>query len=87
MRPGYANRKGGCHLSGFSYSVERSKTYPDWDGYVLDRTWTGEGKIVGFQNLMGVVDALKMCKFPSRTRSMTRLGIGVTAWDRTKGSL
>jgi len=45
----------------------------------------GKGKInVGFQNLMGVVDSLKMCKFPFAATRIDDLLVwiaGVTGWD------
>lgn len=88
LAAGYAtSNRGACHLAGFSYSFERSAVYPDLGvDAVLDRTADeGKGKMnVGFQNLMGVLDSLKMCKFPiSHTRIddlLTWLN-GITGWD------
>lgn len=88
LAAGYAtSNRGACHLSGFSYSFERSMTYPELGvDTVLDRTLDeGKGKInVGFQNLMGVVDSLKMCKFPFAATRIDDLLVwiaGVTGWD------
>ena len=88
LAAGYAtSNRGACHLAGFSYSFERSAVYPDLGvDTVLDRTVDeGKGRMnVVFQNLMGVLDSLKMCKFPiSHTRIddlLTWLN-GITGWD------
>lgn len=88
LAAGYAtSNRGACHLAGFSYSFERSAVYPDLGvDTVLDRTVDeGKGRMnVGFQNLMCVLDSLKMCKFPiSHTRIddlLTWLN-GITGWD------
>jgi aldehyde:ferredoxin oxidoreductase len=51
----------------------------------------GKGKInVGFQNLMGIMDSLKMCKFPFAATRMEDLLVwinGVTGWDMDGGEL
>jgi aldehyde:ferredoxin oxidoreductase len=59
---------------------------------VLDRTVDeGKGKInVGFQNLMGVLDSLKMCKFPFAITRIDDLLVwvnGITGWDMDAGEL
>lgn len=94
LAAGYAtSNRGACHLSGFSYSFERSMTYPELGvDAVLDRTVDeGKGKInVGFQNLMGIMDSLKMCKFPFAATRMDDLLVwinGVTGWDMDGGEL
>lgn len=94
LAAGYAtSSRGACHLSGFSYSFERSMTYPELGvEMVLDRTVDeGKGKInVGFQNLMGVMDSLKMCKFPfaaTRIDDLLAWIGGVTGWDMDAGEL
>ncbi|NLA91035.1 MAG: aldehyde ferredoxin oxidoreductase, partial [Synergistaceae bacterium] len=88
LAAGYAtSNRGACHLAGFSYSFERSAVYPDLGvDAVLDRTVDeGKGKLnVGFQNLMGVLDSLKMCKFPIAMTTISDLLTwlnGVTGWD------
>lgn len=88
LAAGYAtSNRGACHLSGFSYSFERSAIYPDLGvTAVLDRTVDeGKGKMnVGFQNLMGVLDSLKMCKFPISHTRIDDLLVwlnGITGWD------
>ncbi len=58
--------RGTCHLNGYTYPWERSASFPEL-GYPekLDRT-IDEGKGVmaaRFQNLMSVIDSLKICKF------------------------
>ncbi len=94
LAAGYAtSNRGACHLSGFSYSFERSMTYPELGvDAVLDRTVDeGKGKVnVGFQNLMGVLDSLKMCKFPFAATRLEDLLVwinGVTGWDMAFGEL
>ncbi|HRX25290.1 MAG TPA: aldehyde ferredoxin oxidoreductase family protein [Aminivibrio sp.] len=94
LAAGYAtSNRGACHLSGFSYSFERSMTYPELGvDAVLDRTVDeGKGKVnVGFQNLMGVLDSLKMCKFPFAATRLEDLLVwinGVTGWDMACGEL
>lgn len=64
---GYAtSSRGACHLSGYTYAFERSATFPDL-GYseVVDRRADlGKGRLnADMQNLMGVLDSLKLCKF------------------------
>ena len=64
---GYAtSNRGACHLSSFSYPWERSATIPEL-GYdsVHDRTIDeGKGELTAkFQNLMGIADSIKVCKF------------------------
>lgn len=94
LAAGYAtSNRGACHLSGYTYSFERSATYPDFGvNEVLDRTLDeGKGSMnVVFQNMMGVLDSLKMCKFPfSATRMddiLTWLN-GVTGWEMTAEEL
>jgi len=67
LASGYAtSNRGACHLSCFTYPWERSATQPEM-GYpeTFDRTVdVGKGEMTAkFQNLMGVVDSLKICKF------------------------
>jgi aldehyde:ferredoxin oxidoreductase len=94
LAAGYAtSNRGACHLSGFSYSFERSMTYPELGvDTILDRTVDeGKGRInVGFQNLMGVMDSLKMCKFPfaaTRIDDLLEWISGVTGWNMDAGEL
>lgn len=67
MAVGYAtSNRGACHLTGASYFFEKTAVMPEF-GYEKPRpryTEGGEG-IMNFhtQNLMGVMDSLKMCKF------------------------
>lgn len=64
---GYAtSSRGACHLSGYSYNFERSATFPDlgYDEIVDRRADLGKGRLnVDMQNLMGLLDSLKLCKF------------------------
>jgi len=67
MAVGYAtSNRGACHLQGGSYFFEKAVTLPEI-GYpeVLDRFRTeGKGILnVKSQNIMSVMDSLKMCKF------------------------
>lgn len=64
---GYATaNRGACHLQGFSYVFERQVTMPEL-GYndIQDRFGTsGKGELVAkTQNLMSLMDSLKICKF------------------------
>ncbi len=75
---GYAtSSRGACHLSGYSYAFERSVTFPDL-GYeeVVDRhADEGKGRLnADMQNLMGVLDSLKICKFSLGVISLADIG-------------
>lgn len=64
---GYAtSSRGACHLSGYSYNFERSATFPElgYEEVVDRRADLGKGKLnADMQNLMGLLDSLKICKF------------------------
>jgi len=67
MAVGYATAsRGGCHLQGASYFFEKAVTIPEL-GYhaVVDRFETKGKGVLNFhaQNMMSVMDSLKMCKF------------------------
>ena len=67
MAVGYAtSNRGACHLTGASYFFEKTAVMPEF-GYEKPRpryTEGGEGKMnFHTQNLMGIMDSLKMCKF------------------------
>ncbi|NLB83610.1 MAG: aldehyde ferredoxin oxidoreductase family protein [Synergistaceae bacterium] len=88
LATGYAtSNRGACHLSGFTYSAERNVTYPELGvDSVLDRTVDeGKGKLnVPLQNMMGILDSLKMCKFPFSVTSLDDILVwlnGITGWD------
>ena len=94
LATGYAtSNRGACHLSGFSYSFERSMTYPEFGvDTVMDRTVDeGKGSVnVPFQNMMGVLDSLKMCKFPfaiTRVDDILLWINGITGWDMSAEEL
>ncbi|MDI9370077.1 MAG: aldehyde ferredoxin oxidoreductase family protein [Synergistaceae bacterium] len=94
LATGYAtSNRGACHLSGYTYAFERSAIYPDLGvEEVMDRT-TDEGKgrlNVDFQNMMGVLDSLKMCKFPfstTRVDDILEWLNGITGWSMTAEEL
>ncbi len=88
LATGYAtSNRGACHLSGFSYSFERSMTYPEFGiDTVMDRTVDeGKGSVnIPLQNMMGVLDSLKMCKFPFAITRIDDILLwidGVTGWS------
>lgn len=88
LATGYAtSNRGACHLSGFSYSFERSMSYPEFGiDTVMDRTVDGgKGSVnIPLQNMMGVLDSLKMCKFPFAITRIDDILLwinGVTGWD------
>jgi aldehyde:ferredoxin oxidoreductase len=94
LATGYAtSNRGACHLSGFSYSFERSATYPDFGmDSVMDRSVDeGKGRVnVPLQNMMGVLDSLKMCKFPfaiTRIDDLLQWINGITGWDMNRDEL
>jgi aldehyde:ferredoxin oxidoreductase len=67
MGVGYAtSNRGACHVQGGSYFFEKSVVMPEL-GYnePLDRLGTvGKGKLnVDAQNIMSLMDSLKLCKF------------------------
>jgi len=70
------SNRGACHLAGMTHGLEESLAVPEL-GYdqPLDRfTWEGKGVMVArMQNLMGVFDSLKMCKFVLGTVSLADL--------------
>ena len=82
------SNRGACHLAGLTHSLEGSIAMPEL-GYpeILDRfTCEGKGAMVAkMQNLMGLFDSLKICKF----LLYTNVSIGdlvnclnsVTGWD------
>lgn len=67
MAVGYAtSNRGACHLAGASYFYEKTAVMPEY-GYDKPRpryTTGGEAELnVRAQNLMGILDSLKICKF------------------------
>ncbi len=67
MAVGYAtSNRGACHLTGASYFFEKTAVMPEF-GYEKPRPRYTEGgeALMNFhtQNLMGIMDSLKMCKF------------------------
>ena len=95
LAAGYAtSSRGACHLSGYTYACERNATYKDFGiTEVLDRAIDdGKGELnVPFQNFMGVLDSLKICKFPilacvSIDDLLTWIH-GVTGWEMTREEL
>ena len=94
LATGYAtSNRGACHLSGFTYSAERNVTYPELGvDTVLNRTVDeGKGKLnVPLQNMMGILDSLKMCKFPFSVTSLDDILVwlnGITGWDVNREEL
>lgn len=67
LAPGYATaNRGACHLQGFSYAFEKGVTLPEIGvNEVMDRfTSDSKGRMVAkSQDLMSVMDSLKLCKF------------------------
>ena len=65
---GYAtSSRGACHLAGLSHAFERMLTLPEIGlNEVPDRMSTeNKGKLTALaQNVMGMLDSLKICKFP-----------------------
>lgn len=94
LATGYAtSNRGACHLSGFTYSAERNVTYPELGvDSVLNRIVDeGKGKLnVPLQNMMGILDSLKMCKFPFSVTSLDDILVwlnGITGWDVNREEL
>ncbi len=94
LAAGYAtSNRGACHLSGFTYSAERNVTYPELGvNSVLNRSVDeGKGKLnVPLQNMMGILDSLKMCKFPFSATSLDDILLwlnGITGWDADREEL
>lgn len=94
LATGYAtSNRGACHLSGFTYSFERSATYPDFGiTTVLDRFEDGgKGRLnVLMQDMMGVLDSLKICKFPFSSTGIDDLLTwlnGITGWGMGRDEL
>lgn len=92
---GYAtSNRGACHLQGFSYVFERSITFPEL-GYdtIQDRFGVeGKGELVAkMQNLMSVMDSLKLCKFTLlggvKGRHILEWVNAVTGWNMTFSEL
>jgi len=86
---GYATaNRGACHLQGFSYVFERSVTMPEFGwNEIQDRFGTvGKGVLVAkTQNLMSMLDSLKVCKFlllaGVKVSSFVHWLNMVTGWD------
>lgn len=95
MACGYAtSNRGACHLTSFTYPWERSSSFPELGYFETANRTQDEGKGVmtaKFQDLMGVVDSLKICKFAlilSVKISTLIDWIGsVTGWDITQEEL
>lgn len=68
---GYAtSSRGACHLSSFSYPWERAASMPEFglDGPHDRFADVGKGELTAkFQNLMSMIDSLKLCKFAFST--------------------
>jgi len=86
---GYATaNRGACHLQGFSYGFERAVTMPELGfNEVFNRHETeGKGKLAALaQDLMAVLDSLKMCKFMLyggvKLTHIAQMINYVTGWD------
>jgi len=60
------SNRGACHVAGFTHGYERTNTFPELGYDKPHDRHSVEGKaefVIKFQNLMGVVDSLKVCKF------------------------
>lgn len=60
------SNRGACHLAGFSHGLENSLTIPDLGFHEPFDRFSEAGKaqmVVSMQNLMGIFDSLKTCKF------------------------
>lgn len=95
LATGYAtSNRGACHLASLTYPWERSACQPEL-GYpeTFDRTLdVGKGEMTAkFQNLMGVVDSLKVCKFAIilglRVEQLVEWINLATGWDMDFGEL
>ena len=94
LAAGYAtSNRGACHLAGYSYAFERSAVYPDLGiNEVQDRSLDeGKGELnAKLQDMMCVMDSLKMCKFPFANTAIADILTwlnGITGWDVTKEEL
>ena len=60
------SNRGACHLAGFTHGYEKANKIPELGYDKPHDRHTAEGKaefVIKMQNLMGVVDSLKVCKF------------------------
>jgi aldehyde:ferredoxin oxidoreductase len=84
------SNRGACHLAGFTHGLEGSFTVPEL-GYerIQDRfAVEGKGEMVAkMQNLMGLYDSLKICKFvifgDITVTDLLNCLNNVTGWDMT----
>ncbi len=87
---GYAtSNRGACHLQAFSHPFERSFPIPDLGYPELHNRFQVEGKgefTAKLQNLMCVMDSLKLCKFilsAVNLKTIVKWTNLVTGWDTT----
>lgn len=60
------SNRGGCHLAGMTHGLEDALTLPELGFDRVQDRFSSEGKgvlVARMQDLMGVFDSLKMCKF------------------------
>jgi len=91
---GYAtSNRGACHLQAFSHPFERSFSIPDLGYPELHNRFQVEGKgkfTAKLQNLMCVMDSLKLCKFilsAVNLKTIVKWTKLVTGWDTTLDEL
>ena len=91
LAAGYAtSARGACHLNGYTYPWERSASFPEFGYHEKQDRGVDKGKglmNVRFQNLSGLLDSLKICKFPMLL-GVTLADLAewikcVTGWDMT----
>jgi len=95
MAVGYAtSNRGACHLQSFTYPWERSASWSEigYDEVVPKRNSAGKGVMTAkYQNLMGIADSLKICKFSYLTgitlKDIVELLNNVTGWEYTLDDL
>ena len=60
------SNRGACHLQGMTYGYEKSLTFPEY-GFVVPQDRFGRDRkeelVARSQDLMGLLDSLKVCKF------------------------
>jgi aldehyde:ferredoxin oxidoreductase len=92
---GYAtSNRGACHLQAYSHPLEGWITMPELGYDVCADPHVDEGKgtlVAKMQNLMGLFDSLKICKFSIyggiRAHHLAQLLSYVTGWDADLNSL
>lgn len=82
------SNRGACHVSGFTHGYERTNFMPELGYDKPHDRHAVEGKaqfVIKFQNLMGVVDSLKVCKLAIATgmkvRSLVEWLDYVVGWE------